>query len=302
MDEHDDIFSEATNEEFDGIVNEVDDSGTDDEYDLDLEMIDKLIGGGKTVDSAMKKSLLYSFAEDNDNALRVCEEAIDRYPGKPELLAHASKLAAENGNIEKARLYYEGLRQIPCERWTEMAYSFATDYLLYDTVNNKEEIELLIVECKKNFPYNTRIYLTEYLYFCGLNEQEKGIKVLEKAVSTMENAVEPGMQLFELQLKRGLSKQALETGKYLLANTLMLEPVNEAEVCLGMTMARDSILQKKLYMKDKKQMEYDTSEFMLLDDVYETLERDFAKDLRFYLPRIEKKKKILRFMKQWLDS
>ena len=54
-------------------------------------------------------------------------------------------------------------------------------------------------------------------------------------------------------------------------------------------------------MKDKKQMQFDTSEFVLIDDEYETLERDFAKELKLFLPMIERRKKILRFLKLRLD-
>ena len=140
--------------------------------------------------------------DDNRAAYDIVYEGLKLYPTNTDLLADAIKYGYSCGEKDKCKLYYETLVTIDKAKWTWRAFSFAIDYLLdewssKDSEYSVEDMLSLAEEYKQTLPDE------EDEVYDGTNQKEKGISILEEAISKFTFCPRCWLRYADLMIDRG---------------------------------------------------------------------------------------------------
>ena len=122
-----------------------DDDDEDDDEDDELSGMDSDDFHNKAVDLA--RSSRY------DEAVRMCQAGLKRFPEEIDLLADTVKYASKAGDMDTAEAHFQKMLAIPRQRWNWRAYTFGFDYLVLHPLQNEALCRELIADYKRYIPY-----------------------------------------------------------------------------------------------------------------------------------------------------
>ena len=228
-------------------------------------------------------------------AARFCMEGLEKFPLNVDLLADTIKYSTDTGDLPTADEHYSILKtSVPFRRWNWRAFTFAFDYLITkDPVENESECRTLVENYKKCLPYEERACLAESELEAALGNADLSMQVLQDAIRSHPNASQCAMRLADMQMDRGLYKDALRTVMYGAAASAAVQPsINAAYLYLIRVLAKDHALHEKEASGEPINIE----EVELVKHEYDLLVREFP-DIRHHAKTIKTRISMLKFIK-----
>lgn len=169
---------------------------------------------------------------DNKKALFIVEKGLGIYQTNTDLLADAIQYGYSCGEHEKCHAWFEMLQKIDKARWTWRAFSFSIDYLLAGWTSSEstdystEDILALANSYQENLPDNEDAWNSEYEIYEGINQKEKGVEVLERAIQKFRFCPRCWLHYVEFKIDNGEYEEAEPVIKKILQNPKSREKIN----------------------------------------------------------------------------
>jgi tetratricopeptide (TPR) repeat protein len=198
-------------------------------------------------DECHNKAVRLSRLGDKKEAIKTSLAGLKVYPQNIDLMADTIKYASEQGDFETAGHWFEQLSTNVSRRfWNWRAFTFSTDYLLMDAVNNEAICRELVQDYVKYLPFEEKAYMAQSEFEEAIGNHEASLKVLKDAISILPNAAQCALRLADKQLECGMYSDVVETARYGLAASAETQPsINAPYLHYVMNLAEDALLHRR---------------------------------------------------------
>ena len=241
-----------------------DDDDEDDDEDDELSGMDSDDFHNKAVDLA--RSSRY------DEAVRMCQAGLKRFPEEIDLLADTVKYASKAGDMDTAEAHFQKMLAIPRQRWNWRAYTFGFDYLVLHPLQNEALCRELIADYKRYIPYEEKSHMSESELEEALGNGERSMEVLLHVVDEHPTAPQCALRLADMQMDRGMFGEVIKTCNYGLSASCEVQPsINIPYLILLRTLCKDALLFKRMHQG----MHVTADEIDMLVKEYEFIRAEF---------------------------
>lgn len=263
-------------------------AGDDDDHDDDHD--DQHSAVVMDADDYHNKSVDYAARDQYGQALMICREGLEHWPGNIDLLADVVEYAGKIGDTDMADEHVQLLKAIPRRAWTWRAFVFMFNYLLAKPKIDVRACRQIISDFKTHQPFNENAYLLEAELEEKLGSEQRAVEVLTDALASMPNAQRCALRLADLQMERGLYADVIRTCDYgLVASCAIRQHINTSYLQLLKTLAMDALLHQAENVTE--------DEVEAVIQSYDGLEDLFPELYKRYSKVITNRRKILRFMR-----
>lgn len=223
-------------------------------------------------------------------ALEVCQEGLEHWPGNADLLADVVRYAGMTGQIHVADEHVRRLRAIPCQEWPENAFESVIEYLLTNPKANAVLCRTLVDAFITYHPHNEMAYLEKAALEESLGNDQRAMEVLQETLERIPNAQQCARQLADMQMERGLYADVIKTCDDGQATSGSPRPSDDMlHLLLLRTLARDELLHQA--------GKVGADEIDAVDQAYADLEAMYPRFIRRYGDTVSTRRKMLKNMR-----